>query len=116
MLCHNFEFISLHSFIPEFISRLPTLTTLSPLSAQDLRRILTDVRGSLISQYTALFGHSGVEIRFTTTSIDQICSRAVERGGGARGLRGIMVAFIYPEISSVCSLNTAGIVAVRRDV
>ncbi|KAG1874686.1 P-loop containing nucleoside triphosphate hydrolase protein [Suillus subalutaceus] len=94
-----------YGFIPEFISRLPTLTTLSPLSTQDLRRILTDVRGSLISQYTALFGLSGVEIRFTTTSIDQICFRAVERGGGARGLRGIMESLLLDAMYEVPGSN-----------
>ncbi|TFK55876.1 ClpX, ATPase regulatory subunit [Heliocybe sulcata] len=78
------------SFIPEFISRLPSITTLSPLSVSDLRRILTDVKGSLISQYTALFGYSGVEIRFTSKALDEICRKASDRGGGARGLRGIM--------------------------
>lgn len=94
-----------YGFIPEFISRLPTLTTLSPLSTQDLRRILTDVRGSLISQYTALFGLSGVEIRFTTASIDQICLRAVERGGGARGLRGIMESLLLDAMYEVPGSN-----------
>lgn len=78
-------------FIPEFISRLPSLTTLAPLTIPDLRRILTDVRGSLISQYTALFGYSGVEIRFTSKALNEICKKASGRGGGARGLRGIMV-------------------------
>lgn len=80
-----------YGFIPEFISRLPSLATLSPLTPQDLRKVLTDVRGSLISQYTALFGYSGVEIRFTSRALDEICLKAAERGGGARGLRGIMV-------------------------
>lgn len=81
----------MHRFIPEFISRLPTITTLAPLTPSDLLRILTDVRGSLISQYTALFGYSGVELRFTTPALVNICRQASERGGGARGLRGIMV-------------------------
>ncbi|KAI0921230.1 hypothetical protein AcW2_006269 [Taiwanofungus camphoratus] len=80
-----------YGFIPEFISRMPSLTTLSPLTPSDLRRVLTEVRGSLISQYTALFGYSGIEIRFTTAALDEICRKAAERGGGARGLRGIMV-------------------------
>ena len=84
-------FSSTNSFIPEFIGRLPSITTLAPLSAEDLRRVLADVRGSLISQYTALFGYSGVEIRFASAALDEICRKAVERGGGARGLRGIMV-------------------------
>ncbi|KAI0335513.1 ClpX ATPase regulatory subunit [Cubamyces sp. BRFM 1775] len=77
-------------FIPEFISRMPSITTLAPLSPSDLRRVLTEVKGSLISQYTALFRYSGVEIRFTGAAIDQICKQAAARGGGARGLRGIL--------------------------
>jgi len=44
-----------------------------------------------MSQYQSLFGYSGVEIRFTSAALDEICQRAAERGGGARGLRGIMV-------------------------
>jgi len=67
------------------------MTTLSPLTPSDLRRILTEVRGSLISQYTAMFADYGVEIRFTTGAVNEICRKAAERGGGARGLKGIMV-------------------------
>ncbi|KAF9820951.1 hypothetical protein IEO21_00928 [Rhodonia placenta] len=81
-----------YGFIPEFVSRVPSLTTLAPLTPSDLRRVLTDVRGSLISQYTALFGYSGIEIRFTSAALDEICRKAAERGGGARGLRGIMAS------------------------
>ncbi|CDO76266.1 hypothetical protein BN946_scf184470.g24 [Trametes cinnabarina] len=78
------------TFIPEFISRMPSITTLAPLSTSDLRRVLTEVKGSLISQYTALFEYSGIEIKFTSGAIEQICKKAAARGGGARGLRGIM--------------------------
>ncbi|KAH9848506.1 ClpX ATPase regulatory subunit [Lenzites betulinus] len=81
-------------FIPEFISRMPSITTLSPLSPKDLRRVLTEVKGSLISQYTTLFGFSGIEIRFTSAALDQICKKAAARGGGARGLRGIMESIL----------------------
>lgn len=91
-LTSRFSTLTIYSFIPEFISRLPSITTLAPLTIPDLRRILTEVRGSLASQYTALFGYSGVEIRFTSAALDQICRKASERGGGARGLRGIMVS------------------------
>ncbi|KAL0580936.1 ATP-binding protein [Marasmius crinis-equi] len=79
-----------YGFIPEFIGRLPSITSLSPLTIPDLRRILTEVKGSLVSQYQALFGYSGVEIRFTSAALDEICKRAAGKGGGARGLRGIM--------------------------
>ncbi|KAI0832470.1 ClpX ATPase regulatory subunit [Trametes gibbosa] len=81
-------------FIPEFISRMPSITTLSPLTPVDLRRVLTEVKGSLISQYTTLFSFSGIDIRFTSAAIDQICRKAAERGGGARGLRGIMESLL----------------------
>jgi len=54
-------------------------------------RILTEVKGSLQSQYMALFGYSGVEIRFTTRALREIARKAIARGGGARALRAIMV-------------------------
>ncbi|KAI0265114.1 P-loop containing nucleoside triphosphate hydrolase protein [Gloeopeniophorella convolvens] len=94
-----------YGFIPEFISRLPSIATLAPLTPADLRRILTDVRGSLISQYTALFGYSGVEIRFTTGALSEICHKAAERGGGARGLRGIMENLLLEPMYEVPGSN-----------
>ncbi|KAF8665618.1 hypothetical protein AX16_000074 [Volvariella volvacea WC 439] len=95
------EDIVKYGFIPEFISRLPSVTTLSPLTVPDLRRILTEVKGSLLSQYQALFGYSGVEIRFTTAAIDEICRKAAQRGGGARGLRGIMETLLLEPMYEV---------------
>ncbi|KAK7061489.1 P-loop containing nucleoside triphosphate hydrolase protein [Favolaschia claudopus] len=79
-----------YGFIPEFVSRIPSIATLSPLTVPDLRRILTEVKGSLISQYQAQFGNIGVEIKFTSAALDEVCLKAIDRGGGARGLRGIM--------------------------
>ncbi|KAJ6627560.1 P-loop containing nucleoside triphosphate hydrolase protein [Mycena sp. CBHHK59/15] len=79
-----------YGLIPEFVSRVPSIATLASLSVADLRRILTDVKGSLISQYQSQFGNIGVEIKFTSAALDEVCMKAVERGGGARGLRGIM--------------------------
>ncbi|KAH9973023.1 P-loop containing nucleoside triphosphate hydrolase protein [Lactifluus volemus] len=94
-----------YGFIPEFISRLPSIATLAPLTPTDLRHILTDVRGSLISQYTALFGYSGVEIRFTSGALDEICDKAAQRGGGARGLRGIMENLLLEPMYEVPGSN-----------
>ncbi|KAK2466483.1 hypothetical protein APHAL10511_002125 [Amanita phalloides] len=88
-------------FIPEFVSRLPAVTTLSPLTVPDLRRILTEVKGSLISQYQSLLGYSGVEIRFTDGALEEICKKAAERGGGARGLRGIMESLLLEPMYEV---------------
>lgn len=93
----------MNRLIPEFISRMPSITTLSPLTASDLRRILTEVKGSLVSQYTALFAYSDVEIKFTNAALCAICRKTVERGGGARGLRGLMVVSF--QISCLKSLT-----------
>ena len=54
-----------------------------------------------MSQYQSLFGYSGVEIRFTNSAIDEICYRASERDGGARGLRGIMVCICYAHSGTI---------------
>lgn len=72
------------------------MTSLSPLSRSDLRQILTSVKGSLVNQYTAQFLLMGVDIKFTTGAIEAVCDQAFARGGGARGLRGIMVTYKHP--------------------
>ncbi|KAI0306912.1 P-loop containing nucleoside triphosphate hydrolase protein [Multifurca ochricompacta] len=94
-----------YGFIPEFISRLPSVATLAPLTPTDLRRILTEVRGCLVSQYIALFGYSGAEIRFTSGALDEICHKAAQRGGGARGLRGIMENLLLEPMYEVPGSN-----------
>ncbi|OCB88847.1 ClpX, ATPase regulatory subunit [Sanghuangporus baumii] len=94
-----------YGFIPEFMGRLPTITTLAPLTPSDFLRILTDVRGSLVSQYASLFGYSGVELRFTTLALQEICRQAAERGGGARGLRGIMESLLLDAMYEVPGSN-----------
>ncbi|ORY30811.1 P-loop containing nucleoside triphosphate hydrolase protein [Naematelia encephala] len=82
----------LHNYglIPEFVGRLPILTTLHQLSIQDLVRILTEPRNALIKQYTALFDSYGCELRFTLKSLEAVAKKGNERGGGARGLRGVL--------------------------
>ncbi|KAI0347534.1 ClpX ATPase regulatory subunit [Trametopsis cervina] len=105
-----------YGFIPEFISRLPSITTLAPLTPKDLRRILTEVRGSLISQYTALFGYSGVEIRFSSGALDAICLKAAERGGGARGLRGIMETILLEPMYEVPGSTIRHVLVTERVV
>ncbi|KAG8900308.1 hypothetical protein FRB99_006128 [Tulasnella sp. 403] len=79
-----------YGFIPEFTARLPSIAVLHELSTADLLRVLTEVHGALAKQYEALFSVSGIEIRFTTLALREICRKAQQRGGGARGLRSIM--------------------------
>lgn len=62
-----------------------------------------------MSQYQSLFGYSGVEIRFTNSAIDEICYKASERGGGARGLRGIMVCICYTHQGLLSDARVGGV-------
>ncbi|OCF70938.1 ATP-dependent Clp protease ATP-binding subunit ClpX [Kwoniella mangroviensis CBS 8886] len=76
--------------IPEFLGRLPVISVLSPLSLEDMIRILVEPRNALIKQYQALFEKYGSQLRFTDKAIKEIAREGLERGGGARGLRSIM--------------------------
>ncbi|KAG8697807.1 hypothetical protein FRC09_007629 [Ceratobasidium sp. 395] len=88
-------------YIPEFISRLPCVTALRPLSVSDMLRVLTEVRGALVKQYESLFAGSGVEIRFTSRALREICERAIARGMGARGLRAVMESVLLDSMYDV---------------
>jgi ATP-dependent Clp protease ATP-binding subunit ClpX len=76
--------------IPEFIGRLPVISTLAPLDHAALVRVLTEPKNALVKQYQALFAMSGAELEFTPGALDAIATLALERDTGARGLRAIM--------------------------
>ena len=76
--------------IPEFIGRLPVITTVRPLDREALVEILTEPKNALVKQYARLFELDGVELEFTTDALEAIADQAVKRGTGARGLRAIM--------------------------
>ena len=73
--------------IPEFVGRLPLITALDELSREDLVRVLSEPRNSIIRQYKALFRIEGVELAFTDDALEAVADAAVTRGTGARGLR-----------------------------
>jgi ATP-dependent Clp protease ATP-binding subunit ClpX len=76
--------------IPEFIGRLPVITTVRPLDRAALIEILTEPKNALVKQYARLFELDGVELEFADDALEAIADQAVKRGTGARGLRAIM--------------------------
>ncbi len=82
----------LHKFglIPEFIGRVPMISTVAPLDLVALRRILVEPRNALVKQFRKLFELDGVDLEFTPEAIDAIAEVALTRGIGARGLRSIL--------------------------
>lgn len=79
-----------YGLIPEFVGRFPIITTLQDLNVEDMIRVLTEPKNSLIKQYRALFELDQVELEFTADAIKCIASRAVSMKTGARALRSIL--------------------------
>lgn len=79
-----------YGLIPEFVGRLPVVSTLSELDIDALIEILTEPRNSLTKQYEYLFDMEEVKVVFQQDGLEAIAERAVERKTGARGLRSIM--------------------------
>ena len=76
--------------IPEFIGRLPVLTSVENLDKPALMQILTEPKNALVKQYQKLFDLDDVELEFAPDALDAIADLALNRGTGARGLRAIM--------------------------
>ena len=76
--------------IPEFIGRLPVLTTLDPLDEETLMRILTEPRNSLLRQYKRLFELDGVQLELEDEAVREVAQEAILRKTGARALRAIL--------------------------
>ena len=76
--------------IPEFTGRLPVITTMKELSEDDLVRVLTEPRNSLVKQYQKLLAMDGVELSFEPEALKALAKKSLERKTGARGLRAEM--------------------------
>ena len=79
-----------YGLIPEFVGRVPVLTTMDVLSEEDLFKILTEPRNAIIRQAQRLFEIDGVELKFTEDALRRIVELTVSKGTGARGLRSVL--------------------------
>ena len=76
--------------IPEFIGRLPVVTTLAPLNKEDLLKILVEPKNALTRQYAKLLAMEGVSLKFEDGALEALAQKAGEKGTGARGLRSLI--------------------------
>jgi len=85
--------------IPEFVGRLPVISTLEPLDEEALVRILSEPKNALVKQYQKLLEMDNVKLEFEPAALDAIAKEAIKRNTGARGLRsiieGIMLEVMY---------------------
>ena len=79
-----------YGMIPEFIGRIPVISTLDKLDSDDLVRILTEPKNALVKQYQKLLSLDDVQLTFTDGALHAIADLAIERNMGARGLRTII--------------------------
>jgi ATP-dependent Clp protease ATP-binding subunit ClpX len=107
----------LHKFglIPEFIGRLPVVTTVSPLDQVSLMQILTEPKNALVKQYQRMFELDGVELEFDQGALEAIADLAVLRQTGARGLRAILEEVLGPIMFEVPSSDEVARVVVTRE-
>ncbi|GAA1107017.1 ATP-dependent Clp protease ATP-binding subunit ClpX [Arthrobacter flavus] len=102
--------------IPEFIGRLPVITTVTSLDQKSLMQILTEPKNALIKQFQKMFLLDGVELTFEPKALEAIADQALERGTGARGLRAIMEEVLQPVMFDLPSRDDIATVVITEDV
>jgi ATP-dependent Clp protease ATP-binding subunit ClpX len=102
--------------IPEFVGRLPVITSVHNLDREALIEILTVPRNAFVKQYKRLFELDGVDLEFTPDAIEAIADQALLRGTGARGLRAIMEEVLLSVMFEVPSRKDVERVVITREV
>ncbi len=102
--------------IPEFVGRLPVITSVHNLDREALIRILTEPKNALIRQYRRLFELDGVDLEFTDDALEAVADQAILRGTGARGLRAILEEVLLSVMYEVPSRKDVERVVVTAEV
>jgi len=105
-----------YGLIPEFIGRLPVVTTLDELDEKTLVQILTEPRNALLKQYQKLLSFDKVKLRFTDGALAAIARKAHAQKTGARGLRAILEEVMLDIMYEVPSQSEIREVVITEDV
>jgi ATP-dependent Clp protease ATP-binding subunit ClpX len=105
-----------YGLIPEFVGRLPVVTTLHELGEEALIDILTQPKNALTKQFQALFKMEGVELEFREQALHLIAKKALARKIGARGLRAILENILLDTMYELPSLEGVTKVVVDENV
>lgn len=89
--------------IPEFVGRLPVISTLEPLDEKTLVRILSEPKNALTKQYVKMLEMDNVNLRFEPQALEAIAREAIKRNTGARGLRAIIESIMLDVMYEVPS-------------
>ncbi|HVF20745.1 MAG TPA: ATP-dependent Clp protease ATP-binding subunit ClpX [Mycobacteriales bacterium] len=105
-----------YGMIPEFIGRLPVISSVHNLDRVALIRILTEPKNALVRQYRKLFELDGVELEFTDDALEAVADQAILRGTGARGLRAIMEEVLLSVMYDIPSRKDVARCVINREV
>ncbi len=104
-----------YGLIPEFVGRLPVISTLRSLDKEDLVRILTEPKNALVRQYRQFFRYDKVDLNFTDEALKAVAEFALDRGTGARGLRSILETALLPTMYDLPSRSDVAKCVVDAD-
>ncbi|MEE2808055.1 MAG: ATP-dependent Clp protease ATP-binding subunit ClpX [Verrucomicrobiota bacterium] len=102
--------------IPEFIGRLPIISTLDELSEDQLIRILTEPKNAMLKQYQKLIALEGAELNLTKDALQGLAQEAVKRGTGARALRSIFEKLMLDIMYELPSNKDIKKISINRSV
>ncbi len=102
--------------IPEFIGRLPVISSLRKLTEDELVNILTEPKNALVKQYAKQLAMNGVKLRVTRDALRALAEEAVRRGTGARALRSIFEKMMLDVMFDVPSREDIEAVTINRPV
>ncbi len=102
-----------YGLIPEFVGRVPVISSLDALDEESLVRILTEPKNALIKQFKLLLSLDGIDLKFSEEAIKSVAKMAVDKKMGARGLRSIVeklmldIMYEYPskKRTKVCNIT-----------
>lgn len=103
-------------FIPEFVGRFPVIANINKLTEDDMVRILTEPKDSLVSQYQKLLFFDGCELIYQKDALRLIAKIALGLKTGARGLRNIMETIMIDYMYEVPKNNIKKLVVTKKDV
>ena len=102
--------------IPEFIGRLPIISSLRELTTKELIKVLTKPKNALIKQYSKLLAMSGVKLKVTKDGLEALAEEALKRGTGARALRAIFEKIMLDVMFEVPGRDDIESVTINRSV
>ena len=109
------EDIRKYGMIPEFIGRLPIVTSLQHLTREMLIKIMTEPKNAILKQYQKLLELDEVKLEFTDDALEEIADKALELKTGARGLRSIIEDYMLDIMYEIPKDDNIGTVTITGD-